>query len=160
MRVGKKFEQIIKDSIPKEWFVYRLRDQASAFGDKEKTKFTVSNICDFMIFDGVKLGLFELKTCQGKAFSFDDRAMKQYERLKKETGKKNLITGFIINYRDYDITIFYDIFMISRFFEATGMKTLNIEKSSHYGFIIPKEEKKRKNSKDVYILNELFKIYP
>ena len=58
---GKKFEADLKSSVPDTCWLYRLRDNASSFANGTNTRFTSSNICDFILFDDMSKTLFLLE---------------------------------------------------------------------------------------------------
>lgn len=64
MNVGKQFEADWKRSVPPDAWCYRLRDSgATYYGGSNNLRFSVDNICDFLIYRYPCHYLFELKTC-------------------------------------------------------------------------------------------------
>ena len=49
---GKRFEQDFIGSVPAEWFKYRLNDSSASWSNNENSRFTPSNICDFIVYNG------------------------------------------------------------------------------------------------------------
>lgn len=81
---GKKFEKLIQDSCHLHQVdCVRLKD-AGWQGEKTQRRFTVKNICDFILFDGYTLFKVEAKH-RKSALRFDD--VTQEKALKREFNK-------------------------------------------------------------------------
>ena len=122
---GKQFEDDFKKSIPDYCLAERLKDSAQSFNQSKLTKFTWNNPCDFLCFDSIGRILYclELKSTKSKYITFDDinkpksqdKMIKkhQIESLQKFSLFDNVVSGFILNFRDeeHDMerTYFLDI---------------------------------------------------
>lgn len=159
---GKIFERDFQLSAPDYCFVYRLNDPAQSM-QKTALRFSLKNPCDFFVFndnDG-KLYALELKTTKNKSISFESidpsenssgRMIHRHQiiGLKKMSGYKNIIAGFILNYRNeinneqatYFISInnfeklYYDIgkwsFTENDLLEFGAIKLEGHKKKTHY----------------------------
>jgi recombination protein U len=108
--VGKQFEKDWKDSIPESVFYYRFKDGTAAWGGtQENTRFQHQNISDCMLFHNSKLYILELKTVQGKSFSFANVRQNQLTEMQKASQFLGITAGFVINFRDLEKTIFIDV---------------------------------------------------
>ena len=70
---GKKFEQDFANSVNKdECWLYRLRDNAASFGGSTNTRFTSSNICDYVMYHNKTrtLYLLELKSTKSSSIPY------------------------------------------------------------------------------------------
>lgn len=109
---GKIFEKTFEDSISEttNWF-FRVRDVNPA---ALKKRFNIPrNPYDLLVFDGKYLFTLELKSNQGKTISHrgSNPQIKphQVEALIKASEHKNIISGFILNYRSVNKTFFLSI---------------------------------------------------
>lgn len=109
---GKKFEKQFKNSIPDYCLKHRLRDSAQSFNQSNLTKFSWDNPCDFFMFDSIAHILYclELKSTKNKFITFEDidSDEKQNKMIHKHqivslldfSKFENVISGFILNFRD------------------------------------------------------------
>ena len=86
MNTGKKFEEDIKNSIDSTAFLYRLRDSGGSWQGGNKSRFTPSNICDFILFKSPRMYLLELKSHKGKSIPYT--AIKQLDKLLEVSNRK------------------------------------------------------------------------
>lgn len=112
MNEGKKFEAAIKKSVPDYALVIRLNDSAQAFKQSNLARFTPKNPCDYIVFDSEAKTLYclELKTTKSKSITFEDIYSDKEESkmihkhqimsLREFSNFKNVIAGFIFNFRD------------------------------------------------------------
>lgn len=112
MNEGKKFEQIFKKSAPDYCLTIRLNDSAQAFKKSDLAKFTPKNKCDFIIFNTVSRVLYclELKSTKYRSISFEDiysdeeqdKMIHKHQilALREFSEYKNVIAGFVFNFRD------------------------------------------------------------
>ena len=114
--VGKIFEQNFKNSIPDNIFYYRPPDAAQSFGNNQNLRFSAKSPCDCFMFDGDFLYAFELKSVGTKSISYeiskDDNGIihkHQIDNLKKFSTYKNIISGFIFDFRLSEKTYFCPI---------------------------------------------------
>lgn len=109
---GKKFELQFKNSVPDYCLIIRLNDSAQAFQKSNLARFTPKNKCDFVIFNSLSQVLYclELKSTKYKSMSFEDiysdeKQDKMIHRhqilgLKEFSEYKNVVAGFVLNFRD------------------------------------------------------------
>lgn len=148
MNAGKQFEQDFKNSVPDNVFYYRFRDGTAAWGDKENTRFQQSNMCDCMIFDGA-LYLLELKSHKGKSIPYSAIRKNQITELSKASTYKNIVAGFVANFRDVEKSFFVSAAKVEYFiahenrksiplawFEENGTQILQTKLKVHYRYDI------------------------
>lgn len=124
-KVGKQFEKDFKDSMPDNVFQYRFKDGTAAWNMLDKNvRFQHKNICDTMLFYQDTLFLLELKTVKGKSFSFSNIRDNQLKEL-ENSFKYGIISGFVINFRDINKTIFIDILELIDIINRSDKKSFN-----------------------------------
>lgn len=126
---GKLFEQDFQKSIPSTCWIYRLRDNASSFANGSATRFTSSNICDYILFDDISKTLFliECKSTQGTAVPLSMVRDNQIKGL-VDASKHNLIAGILINFRnDTNNTYFISIDNYVKMVNDINKKSFNIK---------------------------------
>ena len=153
--VGKIFEEDFSNSVESDWFCYRLKDAAQSYNNSENTKFSWDNPFDYILFNGSTLYCLELKsTCQkymGFQISKDDKSSKmikwhQIESLTKASEHKNVISGFLLNFRldsNEQITYFFNIKDFNRMMKNINKKSFNIMDAVLNGAIKVQGVKKR-----------------
>lgn len=124
---GKRFEENWKNSISEEIFYYRLRDSSNTWSNGDKTRFTPSNICDCIIFDGEILFTLELKSTKGKSLPFNNIKEHQIKDLLWCSEFANIVSGFVIEYSDFDECYFIEISIFKKFFDKKERKSLPID---------------------------------
>lgn len=142
---GKKFEADLKSSVPDTCWLYRLRDNASSFANGTNTRFTSSNICDFILFDDMSKTLFllECKSTKGTSVSLSMLRDNQIKGL-EEAGKHKLISGFLINFRnEKNDTYFISIDNFSVMIDNIKKKSFNAKDLESFGAIKIESTKKR-----------------
>ena len=142
---GKRFEQDIKDSIPNTCWIYRFRDNAASFGNGANTRFTSSNICDYLLFDDKSrtLYLLELKSTKSTSISLSMIRDNQIKSL-QEASKHNLVAGFICNFRnENNDTFFIGIRDFVKMMENINKKSFNINDLKNNNAIYIDSKKKR-----------------
>lgn len=142
---GKLFEEDIKSSVPKTCWIYRLRDNASSFSGGSQTRFTSSNICDYIVYDDLTKTLFllELKSTKNTSISLNMIRKNQIEGLSK-AGKHNLVAGLIFNYRnENNDTFFMNINNFINMINNIGKKSFNVKDLQNYNAIRIDCHKKR-----------------
>lgn len=142
---GKLFEQSIKDSVPDTCWIYRLRDNAASFGGSTNTRFTSSNICDYLLFDDNSrtLYLFELKSTQSTSLPLSMIRENQIKSL-LEASEHNLVAGFICNFRnENNDTFFIEICDFVKMMENINKKSFNINDLKNNNAIQINSRKKR-----------------
>ena len=118
--VGKRFEDNIKDSCPEWLWVYRPPDAAQSFNRRkypdDKLRFSNRSPADFFMYNGKILFVMECKSFQGSC-SFERSENEkgkiihwyQIERLFEYSTYKNIIAGFLLDFRKTDHTYFLSI---------------------------------------------------
>lgn len=141
--VGKKFESIIQSSAPDYLKVTRIPDPPQSFTQREDTKYSKKNPYDFEAFDSIHRILYclELKTTSNKYLTYhtceDDEKKKksaniqwhQIEGLTKASKYKNVISGFLINFRldnGEQLLYFLNIKDFNNMKDNTNKKSCNI----------------------------------
>lgn len=114
--IGKVFEQNWKNSCPDNIFYYRPPDAAQSFGENSNLRFSSKSPCDCFMFNGKILYTLELKSVKTKSISFErtkeDKGVihkHQIDSLKKFSSYKNVVSGFLFNFRLSDMTYFCSI---------------------------------------------------
>lgn len=115
MNQGKRFEQNFEKSKPDYAMLYRLHDSAQSFGRASNLRFSLKNPFDYFLFDapkGILYGL-ELKSVQGKSISFERSPNEhgtihyhQIRGLHEHNQYENTVSGFIIEFRSIETTVF------------------------------------------------------
>ena len=142
---GKKFENDIKSSVPDTCWIYRLRDNASSFANGTNTRFTSSNICDYILFDDITRTLFliECKSTKGTSVPLTMIRNGQIQGL-QEASKHDLVTGILVNFRNENNDTFF--ILINEFvdmMDSINKKSFNIKDLDNIGAIRIKSGKKR-----------------
>lgn len=142
---GKLFESDIKSSVPDRCWLYRLRDNASSFAGGTNTRFTSSNICDYILFDDHTRTLFliECKSTKGTSIPLSMIRDNQKKGL-IEAGQHCLVAGLFINFRnENNDTFFICIDNYVDMVENIGKKSFNIKDLMENGAVRVECEKKR-----------------
>ena len=101
MNSGKRFEQLFQDSCKVQGIsCTRLRD-AGYRGEDTERRFTIHNICDFIVFPGgLRLYFLELKS-RKKAIAFKDLEAQAKALTKKYQEAPDLnVCGFLFEFTD------------------------------------------------------------
>ena len=114
--VGKVFEDNWKKSCPNWLFVYRPPDASQSFDMSSKLRFSKKSPCDYFLYNGERLWTLELKTVAGISISFERNGedkgeihLYQVENLKNFSEYKNVVSGFLVDFRGSDNTYFLNI---------------------------------------------------
>ena len=133
--MGYVLQDNIKKSCEKQDILfYRFKDSPFSFANSEKTKFTINNICDCMIFLSGKLLFLELKSTKGKSFSFTEHSLRQLNDINKIIHNKQGLKRFgvygcfIIEFRELEETYFIQVQDILKYLNENNTKTINIQK--------------------------------
>lgn len=147
--VGKNFEQNWKSSIPENVFCYRPPDAAQSFGTNKNLRFSAKSPCDYFMFDGNVLYALELKSISKNSISFErDKTdigvihKHQIENLLKFSSYKNVISGFLFDFRLSDKTYFCMIEKFIYMIKMIDKKSFN--ESDLYKWCNPIEIEKTK----------------
>ena len=114
--IGKVLEQNWKNSIPNDVFYYRPPDSAQSFGVNQNLRFSAKSPCDCFMFNGDFLYTLELKSVVTKSISFEreksDKGVihkHQIDNLQKFSTYRNIVSGFIFDFRLSNKTYFCSI---------------------------------------------------
>ena len=114
--VGKVFEDNWKKSCPTWLFVYRPPDASQSFDMGSKLRFSNKSPCDYFLYNGERLWTIELKSVAGTSISFEREKedngvihFYQVENLKNFSEYKNVVSGFLVDFRGSDNTYFLNI---------------------------------------------------
>ena len=140
MNEGKSFESDFIKSVPAEWFKYRLNDSGGAWQGGDNARFTPSNICDFIVYNG-NLWLLELKSHKGKSLPLSCIRPKQLEGL-VNASTKSVKAGFVINFRDTEETYYVAAEAIDYFVKMETRKSIPLDWVKQFGVLIPQKKKK------------------
>lgn len=150
---GKRFEEDIKKSVPSWCWIYRLRDSAGTWQGGENTRFTPSNICDFMVMGTENLYLLELKSHTGMSLPISCIRKNQIEEMSK-IEQHNVKAYFLLNFRDIERTYAVEAKKLKTFILSTDRKSIPIKWCIDNGLEIPSDKKRTRFS---YSLEKLFK---
>lgn len=131
--IGKVFEQNWRKSIPDDIFYYRPQDSAQSFSQNSNLRFSAKSPCDCFIFDGDFLFAMELKSVGStKSISFEREKKDhgvihkhQIDNLNKFSQYKNIICGFVFDFRINDMTYFCSISDFIKMIEQLNKKSFN-----------------------------------
>lgn len=154
---GKKFEEDVKSSVPENCWIYRLRDNASSFANGTNTRFTSSNICDYILLDDITKTLFliECKSTNGTSIPLAMIRENQIEGL-KEASNHNLVAGLLVNFRNKrNDTFFILIDKYLKMMETLNKKSFNIHDLENISAARIESEKKRTRYR--YNINKMIK---
>lgn len=117
--IGKIFELNWKNSVPENILYYRPPDAAQSFSmNNNNLRFSRHSPCDCVLFNGETKTLYflELKSVSSDSISFErtkeDKGVihkYQLDSLKKFSKYKNVISGFILDFRYSGNTYFAEI---------------------------------------------------
>lgn len=114
-------------------FTYRFRDSSASWegqgNEKNKSRFTPTNICDFMAhnyFKGETL-LLELKSTQAKSASFTNIKKNQIIGLYNAGQFKGTRCFFIFNFRSVEETYAIEAGLVKKYMDSTDKKSFSIE---------------------------------
>lgn len=143
--IGKIFEDEIKQSIPKEYYCERYKDDTAGFHG-------VSNPADFRLYKYPYLFLFELKTHKGKSLPLEKIRDNQIRGMMNAIRNKGIYGGFIINFRDLEETYFVSVGCVWNFIQLSSRKSIPVEYCRQAGILIQQKKKRVRYS---YELGEL-----
>lgn len=158
MNPGKVFEQSFRDSIGKDSYYLRINDPAQSFSNPESLRFSPKNPFDCLIFRSPYLYTFELKSTIGAlSFFTSDSPTRsvnikrcQIEGLTSSAKFPNVVSGFILNFRDKAHTYFLPIKSFTEFATSTKKKSINEnDVISLNAYLIPQTLKRTKYHFDI-----------
>lgn len=145
--------------MPDTCWVYRFRDNASSFADGTNTRFTSSNICDYILLDDISrtLYLIECKSTKGTSIPLTMVRDNQIQGL-LDASKHALIAGFLINFRNTENDTFF--ISINNFIKMIGninKKSFNVKDLMKYDALkIQSIRKRTRYTYDIYkMISEL-----
>lgn len=142
MNSGKRFEQQFRKDIPKEIFYYRFKDSTGSWGANNSVRYTPSNICDCMLFDGEYLFFLELKSCKGKSLPLNNIRENQIKELERVSSYCNVISGFVINFSELGECYYISIEKVIDFISKNTRKSIPIDYLKEEGIKIECVKKK------------------
>lgn len=162
MNSGKKFEYTFKSSVPDYCLYYRLPDPPQSFTQSSTLRFSWKNPCDLFLFDSHSSTLLtlELKTTKNSSFSFEDIYIEEKQpskmihkhqilALKEYSNLKNVISGFIFNFRNdsynTEVTYFQSICNFLNMVNVIDKKSFNEMDLLKFNPVLMKGDKKRVN---------------
>lgn len=122
-----------------------MRDNASSFANGTNTRFTSSNICDYILLDDATKTLFlvECKSTNGTSIPLTMIRDNQIEGL-KNASKHNLVAGLLVNFRnERNDTFFILIDKYLDMMESLHKKSFNIHDLENINATRIESEKKR-----------------
>lgn len=154
---GKQFEEQIYYSFAEDLFVYRIADSSSSWNssnDQRKSRFTMKNPCDFLVYSSIskKLLLLELKSCKGKSCPFSNIKIHQIKKLYEYSKKNGVDAYFIFNFRDVNQTFAITANKVHDFYEKAERKSFSLEWCRDNGILIESKLKRIKYSYDMSVL--------
>jgi recombination protein U len=139
---GKIFENDFIKSFKDETFTYRFKDSASSWQGGEQSRFTPTNICDFMVYAKGLLWLLELKSHMGKSLPLSCIREKQIEGL-IGAWERGVKAGLIINFREVNKTYYFPIRHLTMFMGESNRKSIPIDYIEKWGKLIEQHTKTR-----------------
>ena len=150
---GKRFEEDIKRSVPENCWIYRLRDSSGAWKGGEHTRFTPSNICDYIIMADKKMFLLELKSHTGASIPFSCIRPTQIEEMSK-IEHDDIEAYFLLNYRDIERTYAIKAKDLKAYMESTDRKSIPIKWCINNAIEVPSEKKRTRFRYSLEVLLE------
>ncbi len=140
---GKKFEQDIQKSVVNddETYIYRFRDSPGVWGNGDKTRFTTSNIADYLLVKRDKVLFLELKSIKEKRLPLGNIRINQLNGL-AEIKHKNIKSYFLINFRNEEKTYAVTPQQILDFLENQERKSIPLSYFEDNGILIKQVKKK------------------
>lgn len=138
---GKKFEIDFKNSIPADAYIYKLKD-AGGWSNASNTRFTISNMCDFIMYSKPTLYLLELKSTKGKSLPFSNIKDNQVKELLAASNTEGIQAGLVINLRSVNETYYLNIKDFKKYVETTERKSISLDYLRSEGILIEQELKK------------------
>ena len=130
-----------KKSIPDDALYYRPPDAAQSFGENRNLRFSSHSPCDCMLFDGYNFFTLELKSSGQNTMSFErckeDKGMihwHQIQSLLKFSKFKNVVSGFILDFRLSEKTYFIHINDFVNLMDRITKKSFNEKDLCDYCF--------------------------
>ena len=147
--VGKVFENDFIKSIPEYAWHMRIPDSAQSFAPNSSLRFSRKNPYDFIVWNPNTLTLYalELKTTKGKSISFERNKSEnksihshQIDGLTQVNKYSGIVSGFVIEFRVLEKTVFIPISEFNRLISIIGKSSINyddLDKNNINYIIIP-----------------------
>lgn len=139
---GKIFEQNFAKSAPPYALAYRVPDNPSGFQRNAMLRFTRQNPFDYLIWDSRRFRLYalELKTVAGKSIEFERNADEKgsgihYHQalgLNDWDAYPGITCGFVIEFREIELTIFIEIKAYNKLIECVPKKSFTVKDLDDY----------------------------
>lgn len=122
-----------------------MRDNAASFANGDNTRFTSSNICDFILLDDNTKTLFLIECKSTKSTSIPLTMLRENQiNGLLEADKHNLITGLLVNFRnDNNDTFFVSISKFINMMKNSNKKSFNVKDLENINAIRILSNKKR-----------------
>lgn len=152
MNPGKIFEQSFARSVPDYALLYRLPDPAQSFGSNSYLRFSKRNPFDFLLWDSGTHILYalEMKTVKGNSISFErtkeeSKEIHYYQIQGLDAWSKydGIVSGFVIEFRNQETTVFIDIENFHKLIDSIAKKSFtlsDIENSGLPYIVIPQKK--------------------
>ena len=133
--IGKIFEHDFSRCVPDYVAVLRVPDSAQSF-NRTALRFSIKNPFDYLMWNSKTSTLYalELKTVRGKSISFERNKedngeihLHQIQGLEKIGKYKGIVSGFIIEFREVELTIFLPINEFLKLQNEISKKSFNIK---------------------------------
>lgn len=134
--VGKIFENDFIKSVPEYAWHMRIPDAAQSFAPNPSLRFSKKNSFDFIVWNPNTLTLYtlELKTTKGKSISFERNKSEsksihyhQIDGLTKVDKYSGVVSGFIIEFRILEKTVFIPISEFNRLISTIDKSSINYD---------------------------------
>lgn len=135
---GKKFEEHFRENLNQvsDISIERLKDPQDGYRGN-------GNVCDFIVYKYPIQLCLELKSVQGKYFSFNNLTENQYRGLLEKSKVKGVVAGVVIWFVDYDKTIFVPIHEIWKAKNELKTNSINLNNLNKFNYTDIQGKKKR-----------------
>lgn len=126
---GKEFEQKIQQASKEQGILaIRLRDAGYQGEATTQRRFTIKNVCDFILFDGLQFVALEAKH-RKKALAFKDitqyKDMRKLEDFIEDNGMLSATCGLLVCFGSLDAVYWIHLSAIEEPKQDTGKKSFN-----------------------------------
>ncbi len=130
---GKDFENRVKDSCITQGVDFTRLKDAGWNGERTSRRFTVRNICDFILFDGISLYYVEAKS-RKKSLGFSEiTQLSDLFKKQHSTLIPNIVCGVIVEFSDESKHYFLDVDTLQSMKKEIGKKSFNVNDAAKYG---------------------------
>ena len=145
---GKKFEEDFKNSVPATAYIYKLKD-AGGWSNATNTRFTVNNICDYIMYSKPTMYLLELKSFKGKSLPYSNIKKNQTKGLLDASKYAGIRAGIVANFRGLNETYYIDIRELAKFKKSSNRKSYPLDLFQKKGQLIEQEKKVTRYKYDI-----------